>query len=762
MQMRQVLQKTNSDRSSIASTAKLLEPRPFAAPFPVEETAPSINSSGFGNPLKISTLLGSRQPSPSVQPKLTIGEPGDQYEQEADRVAAEVVQQMNAPADSRSLDESKNSNEPIQRSLKSIAQKANQGSSPPIQRYQEFRNHIRRQLLAGDPAPQADFENRLNQARQSGSPLDKTLRSKVEPLMGADFSGVKVHTDAQVDQLSRSIQAKAFTTGQDVFFRQGAYEPGSRGGQELIAHELTNVTQQSGKEVQRSSLPLRRLLQPSASVNPSVDRPLQTKDEMTSDRPVPSEPQPPNKTGLPDQLKTGIEQLSGYSIDDVRVHYNSDKPMQFQALAYAQGTDIHITPGQEKLLPHEAWHIVQQKQGRVQPTTRLKGEQINDNLSLEHEADVMGAKVVSIMGNITALPSGKATKKVSASTHKVMQREWSRESLLSPNERQQIEALIDMGDLIEAFQKFIEDELILSERFRQIVVQIDHEGLGYDIHSTLKNTLCSSCKFSTEKVVELMMYGSAELPQEYTESDKNDHGNNSDATLENIESKEELELKDFSDPSEMQAVLWEIFDNLLSLDSINISQEAKNELYTEWLEKGVVTRQWWKTNRQILAQKFYNPIGKNTSESEMDIESSVQMKRTGNTESHQKKYKTRNFGSFEEVIYMRDGQGNIDFSKAKNFKTWSDPLDSSSKKVELNKGMKDKKYGIMGGGKKVKITKASRAQHFSMGDKLLGIKESYRRGKWTWHHLSDQYEMVLVDMTVHQKHGHNGGIMLWT
>nr|MCM0593799.1 DUF4157 domain-containing protein [Gloeotrichia echinulata DEX184] len=66
---------------------------------------------------------------------------------------------------------------------------------------------------------------------------------------GADFSGVKVHTDGQSDQLNRSIQARAFTTGQDVFFRQGEYNPGSRGGQELIAHELTHVVQQNGGAV---------------------------------------------------------------------------------------------------------------------------------------------------------------------------------------------------------------------------------------------------------------------------------------------------------------------------------------------------------------------------------------------------------------------------------------------------------------------------------------------------------------------------------
>lgn len=103
-----------------------------------------------------------------------------------------------------------------------------------------------------------------------------------------------------------------------------------------------------------------------------------------------------NATGLPDQLKTGIENLSGYSMDDVKVHYNSVKPLQLQAHAYAQGTDIHIAPGQEKHLPHEAWHVVQQKQGRVKPTRQMKGKvQVNDDRGLETEADVMGKKALN-------------------------------------------------------------------------------------------------------------------------------------------------------------------------------------------------------------------------------------------------------------------------------------------------------------------------------------------------------------------------------
>ncbi len=102
-------------------------------------------------------------------------------------------------------------------------------------------------------------------------------------------------------------------------------------------------------------------------------------------------------TGLPDNLKSGIENLSGYSMDDVQVHYNSDKPAQLQAYAYAQGTDIHVGPGQEKHLPHEARHVVQQKQGRVQPIMQMKGNvNVNDDAGLEREADIMGEKAVQL------------------------------------------------------------------------------------------------------------------------------------------------------------------------------------------------------------------------------------------------------------------------------------------------------------------------------------------------------------------------------
>lgn len=106
-------------------------------------------------------------------------------------------------------------------------------------------------------------------------------------------------------------------------------------------------------------------------------------------------PVKPNNTGMPDNLKSGIESLSGMAMDNVKVHYNSSQPAQLNALAYAQGTDIHVAPGQEQHLPHEAWHVVQQAQGRVKPTMQMKdGVPVNDDAGLEHEADVMGMKAL--------------------------------------------------------------------------------------------------------------------------------------------------------------------------------------------------------------------------------------------------------------------------------------------------------------------------------------------------------------------------------
>ncbi len=150
---------------------------------------------------------------------------------------------------------------------------------------------------------------------------------------------------------------------------------------------------------------------------------FEAKPEKTSagqsQKKFPEQSRRENNTGLPDTLKTGIETLSGYSMDDVKVHYNSPAPAQLQAHAYAQGTDIHVAPGQEQHLPHEAWHVVQQKQGRVQPTQQLKGKvNINDDTGLEKEADVMGGKALEMPSPTIQAASEKKPAKTPRSLQK--------------------------------------------------------------------------------------------------------------------------------------------------------------------------------------------------------------------------------------------------------------------------------------------------------------------------------------------------------
>ena len=108
---------------------------------------------------------------------------------------------------------------------------------------------------------------------------------------------------------------------------------------------------------------------------------------------APVAPAPHVNGGLPEGLRTVMEAMSGFSLADVVVHRNSAEPARLGAAAFARGSQIHVAPGQERHLPHEAWHVVQQKQGRVRPTfTTAKGSKINGDPTLEREADALGAR----------------------------------------------------------------------------------------------------------------------------------------------------------------------------------------------------------------------------------------------------------------------------------------------------------------------------------------------------------------------------------
>lgn len=211
-----------------------------------------------------------------VQAKLSIGEPNDKYEKEADDTASKVVQQINSPVQDKSVQRQESMEEEEEElQMKPISSIQRDESMEEEDELQMKSLVQRRENLGGDEAS-PDLESSIQSARGSGQSLDAGLQAKMGEAMGADFSGVKVHTDSQSDQLNKSIQAKAFTTGQDVFFRQGAYEPNSRGGQELIAHELTHVVQQSPASSIRRKITGKSNrscnLQPSNSSQPLIQR----------------------------------------------------------------------------------------------------------------------------------------------------------------------------------------------------------------------------------------------------------------------------------------------------------------------------------------------------------------------------------------------------------------------------------------------------------------------------------------------------------
>ena len=130
-----------------------------------------------------------------------------------------------------------------------------------------------------------------------------------------------------------------------------------------------------------------------------------------------------NETGMPDSLKAGVENLSGIDMSDVNVHRNSSRPKQLDALAYTQGTDIYLGPGQDEHLAHEAWHVVQQKQGRVNSTAKLGNNELNDDPSLEMEANNMGQKALSSDSALThANPSYKAVPSAAIQRAAIVQR----------------------------------------------------------------------------------------------------------------------------------------------------------------------------------------------------------------------------------------------------------------------------------------------------------------------------------------------------
>ncbi len=181
--------------------------------------------------------------SGQIQPKLNIGQPNDPYEQEADRIAEQVV---STPVQRKCATCQAEEESTLRR--KSIASQITPLSSSFPQRKCtacEAEEQLQGKFLQRQGEASSQVESQINRSKGGGSPMDQNIQSEMSQKFGTDFSGVRIHTGSPSVQMNQELGAKAFTVGNDIHFNQGEYSPGSTEGKRLLAHELTHTVQQS-------------------------------------------------------------------------------------------------------------------------------------------------------------------------------------------------------------------------------------------------------------------------------------------------------------------------------------------------------------------------------------------------------------------------------------------------------------------------------------------------------------------------------------
>ncbi|MFK7797171.1 MAG: DUF4157 domain-containing protein [Aureispira sp.] len=218
--------------------------------------------------------------------------------------------------------------------------------------YEHQQDHTQQQSVNYQTTSQTQSEATPQTEAPTTTSLPKNMKAGFEYSWGISLEDVRVHYNS--DLPAQKGDGQSYLDGTDIYLAPEAEEA------------LSPAVATLARAIKNNELP--------------------TGDQATSEDEAP-DPQP-NKTGIPDQLKTNIENMSGYSFDEVRVHYNSKKPAEDGALAYAYGLDVYIGTGQEEHLAHELWHVVQQMEGGV------KGNRTREkDAGLESEAEEKAQKV---------------------------------------------------------------------------------------------------------------------------------------------------------------------------------------------------------------------------------------------------------------------------------------------------------------------------------------------------------------------------------
>lgn len=213
----------------------------------------------------------------SGQAKLNVGQPNDKYEQEADRVADQVInrksesQHFFAPSESQNaqpklisdsitplVQKQEEEEEEAQAKLENLSiqrQEEEEEEAQPkleIQRQTEEEEEelIQPKIESDSAERQHSTEQLIAESRGGGSPLNSIIQTEMETGFGADFSNVNIHTDSRAVQMNKDLGARAFTSGNDIYFNKGQFQPDSESGKKLLAHELTHTIQQGASSTQ--------------------------------------------------------------------------------------------------------------------------------------------------------------------------------------------------------------------------------------------------------------------------------------------------------------------------------------------------------------------------------------------------------------------------------------------------------------------------------------------------------------------------------
>jgi hypothetical protein len=237
------------DEGPLSLTETPFQPR-------MDDHAAFLSAAGNGAPLTnfvlhLQQTYGNRYvqrlvESVRAQAKLTVSNPNDIYEQEADRVAETVTRSMKSPVQRQDIPEE----EPVQtKASPQLQRQPEEEEELPVQTVtlqRQEEEELQMEAVESQPASVSDrLESEINTARGNGEPLPDAVKEPMGQAFGADFSGVRTHTDARADALNQQLSSKAFTKGRDIFFRGGEYSPATNDGSKLVAHELTHVIQQA-------------------------------------------------------------------------------------------------------------------------------------------------------------------------------------------------------------------------------------------------------------------------------------------------------------------------------------------------------------------------------------------------------------------------------------------------------------------------------------------------------------------------------------